>query len=63
MILAIIDSLIMADLSKDIMKEAKNRSGKTASSFSKIINIIIAEELAKGTDKKILKDARDAQEK
>lgn len=54
-----IESLIMADLSKDIMKEAKNRTDKTASSFSKIINEIIALELAKGTDRKILRDARE----
>jgi len=54
-----VDTLIKIDLSKDIMKDAKNRTYKIASSYSKIINEIIAEELAKGTDKKILKDAKE----
>jgi len=54
-----IDSLIKIDLSKEIMRDAKNRSTKSASSYSKIINEIIALELAKGTDKKILRDAKE----
>ena len=59
MIMETLDSLIKIDLAKEIMKCAKDRCTKNASSYSKIINEAIAEELAKGTDKKILKDAKE----
>ena len=54
-----IDSKIKMDLAKEIMKCAKDRCNNTASSYSKIINVIIAQEFEKGTDKKILNAAKE----
>lgn len=54
-----LDSRIKMDLAKEIMRCAKDRCTNTASSYSKIINVIMAQEFEKGTDKKIISAARE----
>ena len=53
-----VDSRIKMDLAKAIMNCAKVKCTANATSYSRVLNEILAKEFEKGTDKKIINAAK-----